>query len=444
MLLAVQDARAASAVRALLTGAHHEIIPATTGSDVARLLATQRIDVALIGDRLAGLDALDGVALVRQLDPHCQIILLVHPGSEYSAAEGIRLGAYEYVDARDLDERLPALVDRAATEAARRRATQGATEGAPGGIVGRSRAMERVFHLIDRVAHTRSTVLISGETGTGKELIARRIHDVSDRAQRPFIPVNCSALPDTLLESELFGYVKGSFTGATGNREGLFEAARGGTVFLDEIALISHATQVKLLRVLQERTVRRVGDPHPRAVDFRLVAATNVSLGDEVRAGRFREDLYYRLNVFPITAPPLRERKGDIPLLIEWFRKRFARDNAFDPPQVAPLTLARMLEYDWPGNVRELEHYLERAFTTFAGDPFIPFIPPAADDGQPQRDLLARAFDGQWPLRRLEHEYMLDVIQATATRQAAASWLGVSRRTLERKLGHMRRRGAPG
>ena len=443
ILLADADANTEGIVAELLSSPRHAIGVATTGSDIARLLAAEHYDVVLIGFGLAAMDALDALTLVRDLAPQCPIIVLVRAGAAQSAAEAIRLGATDYVDLPDHAERLPAVVDAAAAEVARQRMARDAVANAPGGIVGRSRSMERVFHLIERVARTRSTVLITGETGTGKELIAQRIHDVSDRASRPFIPVNCSALPETLLESELFGYVKGSFTGATGNREGLFEAARGGTVFLDEITLISHATQVKLLRVLQDRTVRRIGDPHPHAVDFRLVAATNVSVLDEVRAGRFREDLYYRLNVFPITAPPLRERKEDIPLLVEWFRARFARDNGFEPPEVSPLTLARMMDYDWPGNVRELEHYLERAFTTFAGEHFIPFMAPAADDGRPERELLIRARDARWSLRRLEREYMLDVVDATPTRQTAASWLGVSRRTLERKLGSLRQRLPP-
>jgi len=443
ILLADADAQSARIVAELLPRPHHELRVATTGPDVARLLGAERYDVVLIGFGLAAMDALDALTLVHDLDSQCPIIVLVRAGGPRSAAEAIRLGAIEYVDLPDHAERLPAVVEAVAADAARRRMARVAVSNAPGGIVGRSQLMERVFHLVERVARTRSTVLISGETGTGKELIARRIHDVSDRASRPFIPVNCSALPETLLESELFGYVKGSFTGATGNREGLFEAARGGTVFLDEITLISHATQVKLLRVLQDRTVRRIGDPHPHTVDFRLVAATNVSVLDEVRAGRFREDLYYRLNVFPITAPPLRERKDDIPLLMEWFRAHFVRDNGFEPPEVAPLTLARMMDYDWPGNVRELEHYLERAFTTFAGERFIPFMAPAADDGRPERELLIRARDARWSLHRLEREYMLDVVEATPTRQVAAAWLGVSRRTLERKLGSLRQHLPP-
>ena len=420
-----------------LSSTNGEIVAVTSAPDVVRLLTTERFAVLLVSLGFAPMDSLDALVLARDIDPCCPSIVLAKPGGPHAVAEAIRLGAFDYVDIPDHAGRLPALVESAIAESMRRRTAEMMTDIGRGGIVGRSCAMQRLFRLIDRVAPTRSTVLITGETGTGKELIARRIHEVSNRASRPFIPVNCSALAEALLESELFGYLRGSFTGATTNREGLFEAARGGTVFLDEIGLISRSMQVKLLRVLQERKVRRIGDPHPHPADFRLIVATNVSLVDEVRAGRFREDLYYRVNVFPIIAPPLRERKDDIPLLVEWFRSRFERDNGFAPPKVAPLTLARMRQYDWPGNVRELEHYLERAFTTFADEQYIPFIQPTANEGNPQCQLLRRAIDARWPLHRVELEYMLDVIQATATRQAAAAWLGVSRRTLERRLGSL-------
>jgi len=297
-------------------------------------------------------------------------------------------------------------------------------------IVGRSPAMERVLELIERVAPLRVPVLIVGETGTGKELVARAIHEASPRARGPFVPVHCAALPEGLLESELFGHTRGSFTGAVATRRGLFEEAAGGTLFLDEISTISPAIQVKLLRVLQDRAVRRVGSNQAIPVDFRLVAATNVELAGEVAAGRFREDLYYRLAVFPIRVPPLRERRSDIPLLARHFLDRFAEENGLEPLEIPPAVLRRMLEYSWPGNVRELENAVERAVVLNAGLRWISFEPPAGNGPAPPA-VLERARQERWDLARLEREYILSVLdEVRGHRGRAARILGIDRRTL--------------
>jgi two-component system response regulator PilR (NtrC family)/two-component system response regulator HydG len=277
--------------------------------------------------------------------------------------------------------------------------------------------------------------MVRGETGTGKEMIARAIHANSAHAEEPFIAVNCTALTDTLLESELFGHTKGSFTGAIANRRGLFEEANGGTLFLDEISTISPAIQVKLLRVLQDRRIHRVGGGPLIEADFRLIAATNVDLLNEVKEGRFREDLYYRLNVFPIEVPPLRERTGDIPLLLSYFRLKFSQDNEVPPPTIGAETLARMNAYSWPGNVRELENFVERAVIMYGGNASVPFDPPIGEDAAHQRALLKTAQQQQWNLARLEREYIMDVLASCRGHRAhAALILGVDRRTLYRKL----------
>jgi DNA-binding NtrC family response regulator len=295
--------------------------------------------------------------------------------------------------------------------------------------------MERLFDLVQRVAPTRATVLISGETGTGKELVARAIHDLSDRARKPFVAINCSALPETLLESELFGHMRGSFTGATANRRGLFEEAAGGTLFLDEISTIPPSTQVKLLRVLQDRKIQRIGGTQPIAVDFRLMAATNIDLGEEVRAHRFREDLYYRLNVFPVRVPPLRERTHDIPLLANHFRNRVALENGVTAPEIPPAAIERMMAYSWPGNVRELENFIERAIIMHAGARTMPFEPPTENGHGSEHGLLGEARTELWSLERLEREYILEVLRQTGGhRGRTADILGIDRRTLYRKL----------
>ncbi len=229
--------------------------------------------------------------------------------------------------------------------------------------------------------------------------------------------------------------MKGSFTGAVANRRGLFEEAHGGTLFLDEASTISPSIQVKLLRVLQERQVQRVGGGRTLSVDFRLVVATNVDLAEEVAAGRFREDLFYRLNVFPVEVPPLRDRKDDIPLLADHFRRRFAEVNDVKPPAVSPETLQRMMEYDWPGNVRELENFIERAMIMYAGLPSIRFDPPLASSRKLEMDLVDRARDERWTIDRLEREHIMSTLEGTGGNQTkAAEILGVDRRTLHRKL----------
>lgn len=302
--------------------------------------------------------------------------------------------------------------------------------------------MQRVFRLIERVAPTRASVLVTGETGTGKELVARAVHDLSPRANKPFIAVNCSAIPSTLLEAELFGHIRGSFTGAVQSRKGLIEEAAGGTLFLDEISTLSEEVQVKLLRVLEDRRVQRVGSNTPVSVDFRLVAATNSDLGGLVTSGGFREDLFFRLDVFPIGVPPLRERTDDIPLLASHFVARFADEHGVEPPRVSPQALSRMMAYRWPGNVRELENFIERSVIMYPGAEGFPFDLPRAAPGNEGAAALTRAVEGEWTLDRLEREYLLAVLDRTRWQQgAAADILGLNRRTIHRKLKRYREEG---
>ena len=236
------------------------------------------------------------------------------------------------------------------------------------GVIGQSPVMREVYEITRQVAATSATVLLTGETGTGKELIARALHELSPRATGPFIRVNCGALSDSLLESELFGHVKGAFTGAFENRTGRFEAAHGGTIFLDEVNSVNYQLQVKLLRVLQEHEFERVGDSKTSQVDCRVLAATNCDLLDEIDEGRFREDLYYRLNVIPISLPALRERPSDIPLLVDYFMSSYAAQNGRPVPNITSETITALKSYSWPGNVRELQNYIERAIVFLTGE----------------------------------------------------------------------------
>ena len=417
----------------------HAVDAVETGEEALRRLARELYDVVLLDLALPGIGGMEVLQAARTLQTDAQFVMMTGHGSVASAVEAVRLGAFDYLSKPVEVDELALAVERALRETELRRELARlrgrAGEGARASLIGRAPPMRRLFELIERVAPTRATVLVTGETGTGKELVARAVHDLSDRARRPFVAVNCSALPETLLESELFGHVKGAFTGAVAARRGLFEEAAGGTLFLDEIATVSPAIQVKLLRVLQERKVQRVGGGAALSVDFRLIAACNVRLEDEVAAGRFREDLFYRLNVFPVHVPALRERASDVPLLADHFRRRMAREHGVEPPELSPEALARMTAYAWPGNVRELENFVERAAILHAGAATLPFDPPRGAAAEPERDLAARARRERWTLERLEREHILQVLEDTAGNQVrAAEVLGIDRRTLHRKL----------
>ncbi len=312
--------------------------------------------------RLTGMEVLDYV--VNHAQETVCIILTGH-GSIKSAVEAIKKGAYDYLTKPLRRDEILLVLEKALDTRRLRRENEYLRkqlwkEQGYGEIIGKSVPMKRVFSLIERVADTDSTVLILGESGTGKELVARAIHQASSRRKGPFVPVNCGAIPEELLESELFGHEKGAFTGAIKTRLGRFELAHGGTIFLDEIAEMSPKLQVKLLRVLQEKTIERVGGTHTISIDIRIIAATNKNLEEEVQKKNFREDLYYRLNVIPIYLPPLRERKDDIPLLVNHFIQKFNQQKRRDIQGIEPEALDLLLRHDWPGNVRELENVIER------------------------------------------------------------------------------------
>jgi len=417
-----------------------------TGEGALKRLEASLFDVVLLDLNLPGMHGLNVLSAAPATQTDAQFIVMTAFGSVDSAVEAMKLGAFDYINKPFRIEELLLTLRRAIEETALRREVAQLRRQVGSGvrqrILGKSPPIERVFDLIERVAPTRANVLVVGETGTGKELVARAIHDVSDRARRPFIPVNCSALPESLLESELFGHVKGAFTGAIQSRRGLFEAAQGGTLFLDEISTVSPAIQVKLLRVLQERRITPVGGSESLPVDFRLVAATNEELEARVADGSFREDLYYRLNVFPIRVPPLRERREDIPILANAFRLRFAEENGLPASEILPDTLSRMMAYSWPGNVRELENAIERALILHSGARSLPFEPSATGAVREERTLLNRSSHEGWSLDRLEQEYILEVLDAHGWHQGqAAEILGINRRTLYRKLRLYRERG---
>ncbi|MBI3787349.1 MAG: sigma-54-dependent Fis family transcriptional regulator [Ignavibacteriales bacterium] len=354
-----------------LMGQAFTILTATTDKEAFEVLSHKKVDVMLLDLMLSdGQSGIDVLKQVKEAMPDFPVIMLTSHASVESAVESMRLGAYHYIPKSPKIEELKTLVEKALAERELKRdyeLLREEVQRVSGRIVGATPVMQRVFESIQRVSMTDVTVLITGESGTGKELVAREIHAASKRSQRVFVAVNCGSLVKELIESELFGHQKGSFTGATQTKLGKFELADGGTIFLDEIAELDIHLQVKLLRVLQEREIDRVGGTTPIPVNVRVIAATNRDLTAMTERGEFRQDLFYRLNVYPIALPPLREHKEDIPLLVEHILERFGKD-LLSEITIDPVAMDYMLQYNWPGNVRELENVIQRAMLLSAGE----------------------------------------------------------------------------
>ena len=368
-ILIVDDEPSIRAVlRAHLTRAGYEVVVAVDGAQAMRLLEEEAVQVVVTDLKMPHVTGMELLAYATRHHPGLPVIIITAHGTVDSAVEALKLGAHDYITKPfDQDELQQVIAKATATEVAGRKKLRPDADGRFE-IIGRTPAMARVFGLIDKVADSPTTVLITGESGTGKELVARALHEHSSRKEAPFIQVNCGAIPEALFESELFGHEKGAFTGAASARPGRFELAHGGTLFLDEIGELPKDMQVKLLRVLQDGRVDRVGGTRTTTVDVRVVAATNRDLLAEAQAGTFREDLYYRLNVIPIHLPPLRERPEDIPLLVDHFLRRFNERLGRGLQGLSPEATDAIAAWRWPGNVRELENLMERAVLLAEGD----------------------------------------------------------------------------
>jgi two-component system, NtrC family, response regulator PilR len=369
-LLIVDDERSMREfLSVLLAKGGHQVQVAASGEEAIELLDQgARFKVVMTDLKLPGIDGIGVLEHVKDLDPACQVLVMTAYATAETALSAIKKGAYDYLTKPFKVEEARIAVDRAlekyglVSENLFLKQALEQREGY-GELIGKSPAMQRVFQMVSRVAPTRTTILLQGESGTGKELIARAIHRQSGCAEGPFLPINCGAIPENLIESELFGHKKGSFTGAHADQDGLFVAAEGGTVFLDEVGELPHTVQVKLLRVLQEQMVRPVGSAQERSVQCRVIAATNRDLRDEVQAGRFREDLFYRLSVIPIELPPLRERGGDVRLLLEHFLAQFAEELSNPVQGISGDAMKLLLAHPYPGNVREMQNIMQRAVT---------------------------------------------------------------------------------
>jgi len=439
-ILVVDDEQnAREALRTILQEEKYEVAEAANGEEALERLASFSPDVVLADVRMPKMDGITLVKKAREGESDAIFIIMTAFASIESAVEAMRAGAENFL-VKPLDVNAVLVVLEKALEKRRlRRETEQLRARVREryrfpSIIGESPQLHAVFDVVKRTAPTKATVLILGESGTGKELIAQAIHEESPRKDKPFIKVNCAALSETLLESELFGHERGSFTGAVGRREGRFELADGGTLFLDEIGEISPSLQIKLLRVLQTREFERVGGTQTLKVDVRLVAATNRDLAAEVKAGKFREDLYYRLNVVAVTLPPLRERKGDIPALVSHFVEKYAAAYGKTVHGLAPGTLNALLAHGWPGNVRELENVVERAVVLAQGTELTADDLPPTLRG-PRASRTPGALIPGATLYEIEREAILktlDMVNGSTAR--AAEVLGISVRKIQYRL----------
>jgi len=412
-------------------------LTAASAEEALEILEQSAVDIVLTDLKLPASSGIELLQRIRDLHPHIEVMVLTQYGTIDSAVEATRMGALDYVTKPFRLEELRTRLERAAQavelqQENRLLREQLRTRPGFGSLIGMSAKMERVYKLIEKVSQHEYPVLVLGESGTGKELVARSIHFSGPRKDRPFVPVDCSALVPTLIESELFGYVKGAFTGALHAKQGLLEAANGGTLFLDEIGDMPVDLQAKLLRVLQEREVKPVGATERRAIDVRIIAATNRDLETAIRSGNFRQDLYFRLNVVQIKLPPLRERKSDIPLLVTYLLEKFS--GVQGPVRtISDDAMRRLMAYDWPGNVRELENAIERAVALSSG--IILHVADLPSNLQYPSSERAPQKDELLPLDELERRAILRTLRETGgDKLAAARMLGIGKTTLYRKL----------
>ena len=446
ILLADDEEKILIPLRRALEREGYDVVATTRGREARRLLNERIFDVLVVDNLMPDLSGLDLVRDVTASIPEAdrpQIVMMTAHATVESAIAAMKLGARDYLQKPfEVDELI--VVVAHAVEHQRLRTqhryliSEREEEFDHYGIVGRSRVIQDVIAKAERVAETKSTVLIMGETGTGKELLARAIHDRSAQRNMPLIKVNCAAIPDTLLESELFGHVRGAFTGAATNKKGKFALADGGTIFLDEIGTMSPSLQAKLLRVLQEREFEPLGAERSQRVDVRVIAATNRDIKRLVEDGRFLEDLFYRLNVIPLVLPPLRERREDIPVLVEHFLRKHAHRSGRKIEEIREEALARLNAYDWPGNVRELENTIERAVVLSGGpviearDITMPGVIGPASGGLPSQELRANV---EWAERQSVQQALA---RAGGVKKDAATLLGISQRALSYYLAKYR------
>ena len=428
-------------IEAVLSAEGYEISQADDGRTAITAVEDKFYDLVIMDVRMPNVDGVQALQKIKQISPDIPVIIMTAYASVGTAVDALKSGAYDYlVKPLDIDE-LKILVAKALRHHQLEQENIYLKERLNdrfdfSNIIGRSPAMTKLFETMALVAPSEATVLIVGESGTGKELIASAVHQNSPRKDRPLIKVNCAALPETLLESELFGHEKGAFTGAIARKQGRFQLSHNSSIFLDEIAEMAPATQAKILRVLQEREFEPVGSSQTIKVDTRIIAATNKNLEEEIKAGRFREDLYYRINVVTLVVPPMRERREDIPLLADFFLKQYAEKNNRPIKGFTPRAVDLLMRYDWPGNVRELENVVERAVIMARGDMITPLeFPDVLQDLDEEAKASPLALATGRSLKEVEKVMILRTLEETGgNRTHAARILEISRRTLQLKL----------
>jgi two-component system, NtrC family, response regulator AtoC len=421
---------------------HYDVSVAGSADEAFNLMEAQEFEVIITDLRMPGKSGLKVIDKALTLPNKPAVLMMTAYGNIESAVEAMKRGAVDFLTKPVQIDRLEILIQRALKTKTLEVEVKQLHERLDekfnvGGIVGHSLKLAEVIERVKLVAPSKATILIEGETGTGKELIAQAVHQASPRAHAAFVPVHCAALPATLLESELFGHERGSFTGATERREGRFEVADGGTVFLDEIGEIGPEIQVKLLRFLETKSFERIGSSKTMTVDVRLVAATNRNLEQMVKEGKFREDLFFRLNVVRITTPPLRERVDDIPVLLEHFIKVYSKENGYEPVIVEPGAMRHLQAYPWPGNIRELRNFAENAVVIRRGGKLSEFDlePKFRGEAAPPPSMLTATPANPYSVEDNEKRLLREALmKARGNRTKAATLLGISRRTLHRKI----------
>ncbi|MFH1809329.1 MAG: sigma-54 dependent transcriptional regulator [Pseudomonadota bacterium] len=452
-ILVVDDERSMREfLEIMLQRAGHQVAHAQDAPEAIAWLSKNAVDLVLSDLRFPRGTGMDVLAHIKSANPGVQVVMMTAYATTSNAIEAMKLGAYDYLVKPFKIDEVAVVIERALERQRLERENvelKSRLDGraAAGRLLGQSPAMREVYDLIAKVAPTRTTVLLTGASGTGKELVARAIHLRGPRSDGAFVPVNCGAIPEQLMESELFGHMKGSFTGAISNKPGLFEIARGGTLFLDEISELPLSLQVKLLRVLQERRLRRVGGVDDIETDIRVIAATNRDLRSDVDEGRFREDLYYRLNVIQIRLPTLQQRRADIPMLAEAFLHRFTEEQGREIEGFSELAMARLMDHPWRGNVRELENTIERAVTLTAGTVIdLQDLPRGMAEGQVDKvpqvipelalpDIPEQDFNLDQVLESYERAIIEKaLVRSQGVRKHAAVLLGVTFRSLRYRL----------
>ncbi len=433
-ILVVDDARdTLEILERNLVSRGYRVVTARAVGEATRILESTFVDLVITDYKMPQVDGLDLVRNVNENYKNTEIMMITGYPSIGGAVKAVKMGACEYLEKPFTEQELFSAVDRALNKVEQRKiANRSANSSAyeSFGIVGESKPMQKIMTAIDRASSSMANVLITGESGTGKELVARAIHYQSNRAASPFVPVNCGGIPEGLLESELFGHIKGSFTGATESRIGFFQAAEGGTIFLDEISETSRGMQVKLLRALQDKEICMVGDSKPRKVDVRIVAATNKDLEHMTRTGSFRNDLFYRLSVITIHVPPLRERENDVLILAVYFAQKYAQAVGRKPIRFSENAMRLLMNYYWPGNVRELENVIQRLLVMRDDD-----VVEAADLPQAMRVAIPNGSGLHRTLEEVELEHIKNVLSSVkGNKTRAAEILGIDRKTLRQKI----------